>query len=139
MVNQYYFLTASGIIDKKDVYTFKLCNKLCKLKCNKYVLKPTSNKLSLKFYSNLRFCDSVVLMKLLVLFLIRRVKHWASKNKLHFVTKFLRKEGVQAAGLQMHSLPWKKGRGRKASDPGLISCQLDLYGNRVCTVRRRRS
>lgn len=49
MVNQYYFLTASGIIDKKHVYTFKLCNKLCKLKCNKYVLKPTSNKLSLKF------------------------------------------------------------------------------------------
>lgn len=40
MVNQYYFLTASGIIDKKHVYTFKLCNKLCKLKCNKYVLKP---------------------------------------------------------------------------------------------------
>lgn len=49
MVNQYYFLTASGIIDKKHVYTCKLCNKLCKLKCNKYVLKPTSNKLSLKF------------------------------------------------------------------------------------------
>lgn len=48
VVNQYYFPIAPIVIDKLLSYTFTLCNKSFKLNCNKYVLRPTVNKLSLK-------------------------------------------------------------------------------------------
>lgn len=51
VVNQYYFPIASAIIDKILGYTFKLCNKSFKLNCNKYLLRPTVNKLFFKILS----------------------------------------------------------------------------------------